>query len=153
VATCNACQRNKWDIVKTPWAFQLLPIPTHIWVNITMEFIVGLPREDNESVIVLVVYCLSKYDYFCTIPHPFTPSSFAQVSLDHIFKLYGMSNSIISDRDHSYFTIIFLQELFKLQGTQLKMSTTYHPQTNGQTKVVNKCIETYLRCFTFEKSH
>jgi transposase InsO family protein len=51
------------------------------------------------------------------------------------------------------FTSKFWQELFKLQGTQLKMSTTYHPQTYGQIEIVNKFLETYLWCFTFEKPY
>ena len=48
---------------------------------------------------------------------------------------------------------IFWQELFKLQGTQLHLNSAYHPQTNDQTEVVKKCLETYLRCFAFEKQH
>jgi hypothetical protein len=58
-----------------------------------------------------------------------------------------MPHSIVSDHDPT-FTRNFWQELFKLQGTQLHLNTSYHPQTDGQTKFVNKCLETYLRCFS-----
>jgi len=72
--------------------------------------------------------------------------------MDQIFKFHGMPTSIVSDRD-PIFTSNFCQELFKLQGTQLQLSTSYHPQIDGQTEAVNKCLETYLRCFTSEKQH
>jgi hypothetical protein len=58
-----------------------------------------------------------------------------------------MPNSIVSDRDPT-FTSIFWGGLFNLQGITLKLSTSYHPQTNAQTEIVNKCVENYLRCFT-----
>jgi len=73
---------------------------------------------------------LSKYAHFCSLQHAFTASTVARIFMDNIFKLHGMPDSIVSDRDPT-FTNNFCQELFKLQGTQLHVNTAYHPQTDG----------------------
>ena len=101
-----------------------------------MEFIVGLHKSGNKSVIMEVVDRLSKYSHFCALQHPFIATTIAQIFMDNTIKLHGIPKSIVSDRDPT-FTSNFWQELFKLQGTQLHLSTAYHPQTDGQTKVVN----------------
>jgi hypothetical protein len=69
----------------------------------------------------------------------------AQQFLNHIYKLHGLPEVIISDRD-KIFTSILWQELYKLSDTTLNMSSTYHPQTDGQTERLNQCLETYLYC-------
>jgi hypothetical protein len=101
-----------------------------------MDFIVGLPKSGNKSVIMVVVNRLSKYAHLCSLQHPFTASIVDQIFMDHIFKLHGMPHSIVSDRDPT-FTNNFLQELFRLHGTQFHLNTAYHPQTDGQNEVVN----------------
>jgi hypothetical protein len=132
VVECDTCQCNKGEIVKAPGTLQLLPIPPTIWTDISMDFIVGLPKSGNKTVIMVVVDHLSKYAHFCALQHPFTASIVAQIFMDNIFKLHGMPHSIVSDHDPT-FTSNFWQELFQLQGTQLHLSTAYHPQTDGQT--------------------
>lgn len=68
--------------------------------------------------------------------------------MHNIVKLHGMPNSIVSDRDR-VFTSSFWRHLFKLQGTTLDMSSAYHPQPDGQSEALNKCLEMYLHCLAF----
>jgi hypothetical protein len=150
VAESDVFQCNKGEIVKSSSTQQPLPIPPSIWKDIVMDFIIGLSKSRNKYVVMVVVDLLSKYVHFCALQHPFTTSTVAQIFIYHVFKLHGMPHSIFSDRDPT-FKRMFLQELVKIQGTKFHLNTSYHPQTDGQTKVVNKCLETYLRCFSSEK--
>jgi hypothetical protein len=101
---------------------------------------------------MVVLDRLSKYAHLCALQHPFSASTVAQIFMDQVFKLHGMLHSIVSDRDPTFISN-FWQELFKLQGTQLHLNIAYHPQTDGQTEVVKKNLERYLRCFASEKKN
>jgi hypothetical protein len=103
VDECDVCQCNKGETVKDMGTLQPLQIPPTIWRNISMDFIVGLSKSDNNSVIMVVVDHLSKYAHFCALQHPFTTSTLVHIFMDHIFKLHGMPHSIVSDK-HPTFT-------------------------------------------------
>jgi len=94
---------------------------------------------------MVVVDKFSKYGHFVALAHPFTAMQVAQAYMDNIFKLHGLPDSIISDRDR-IFTSHLWQQLFKLSDTKLLMSSSYHPQTDGQTERLNQCLEAFLRC-------
>jgi hypothetical protein len=126
VIECDVCQCNKGETVKPPGTLQLLPIPPAIWRDISMDFITSLPKSRNKSVIMVVVYNLSKYAHLFTLQHLFTSSTVAQIFMDRVFKLHGMPHSIVSDSNPN-FTRNFLQGLFRIQGTQFHLSITYHP--------------------------
>jgi hypothetical protein len=134
MAECDVCQCNKGKTVKYPGTLQPLSIPPAIWQDISMDFITGLPKSGNKSVIMVVFDRLSKYAHLCALQHPFTSSTVAQLFMDQVFKLHGMPHYIVSDRDLT-FTSNFWQELFKLQGTQLHLSTTYHPRLMVKLKL------------------
>ena len=81
--------------------------------------------------------------------HPFTAKIVAEKFVEVIIKLHGMSCSIVSDRN-PIFISKFWQEFFTMSRTKLKLSLTYHPQTDSQTEVVNHYLEQYLRIFVHQ---
>jgi hypothetical protein len=82
VVECDVYQHNKGETVKLSDTLQLLLIPHAIWKDIFMDFITGLPKSGNKSVIMVFVDRLSKYAHFYTLQHPFTTSTMAQIFMD-----------------------------------------------------------------------
>ena len=99
---------------------------------------------------MVVIDRLTKYAHFCDISHPFSTSTAAIAFMDIVQKLHGNPKIIVSDRD-PIFTSKNWTELFSYLGTQLAHSSSYHPQYDGKIKIVNKCLEGYLRCFATDK--
>lgn len=150
VRKCKICQTMKTDNNKPLGLLQPLPVPDKIWEAISMDFIDGLPCSHGKYSIMVVVDRLSKFAHFIPLPKDYNAPLVAQVFHDNIFKLHGLPKSVVSDRD-KVFTSTFWRELFKLQGVHLNMSTAYHPQSDGQSEVVNRCLENYLRCFAGQR--
>ena len=111
-----------------------------------MDFINGLPTSGSYNCILAVIDKFTRYGHFIPLRHPFTAQKVAEAFVDNIYKLHSMPKVIVSDRD-PIFTSLFWQAVHKQTGTQLKMSTAYHPETDGQTERVNQQVECFLRCF------
>uniref|UniRef100_A0A8I6WK04 Uncharacterized protein n=1 Tax=Hordeum vulgare subsp. vulgare TaxID=112509 RepID=A0A8I6WK04_HORVV len=143
VRSCVTCQRNKTETLRPAGLLQLLDVPSQVWADISLDFIEGLPKVGGKSVILTVVDRFSKYAHFIAMGHPYTAASVARAFFDGIVRLHGFLSSIVTDRD-PVFTGHVWQDLFRLAGVKLRMSTAFHPQTDGQSEVVNKVISMYL---------
>jgi hypothetical protein len=149
IRECNVCQRNKHENMVSLGLLQPLPIPSAPFIDINMDFVEGLPKSEGKDVILVVVNHFSKYAHCMALSHPYFASEVAKIFMNNVYKLHELPTSITSDRD-PVFLSRFWKELFTSQGVNLNYSSAYHPQTDAQTEIVNKCIEQYLRCMTGE---
>ena len=150
VAACDTCQKTKSETMAPAGLLQPLLIPNRVWEDISMDFIDGLPISKGKNSILVVVDRLSKSAHFLALSHPYIAKTVAEKFVEGIVKHHGLPQSIIFDRD-SLFMSKFWQELFKMSETRMKMSSSYHPQTDGQTEVINRCLEQYLRSFVHQQ--
>jgi len=150
VRSCSTCQRNKTETRQPAGLLQPLEVPSQVWADISMDFIEGLPKVGGKSVILMVVDRFSKYAHFIALGHPYTAFSVARAFFDDIVRLHGFPSSIVSDRDPVFSSNVW-RDLFKMAGVKLRMSMAFHPQTDGQSEVVNKVIVMYLRCVTSDR--
>lgn len=136
VASCTICQQAKPERVASPGLLAPLSLPKGCWQDITMDFIEGLPKSKQYNCILVVVDRFSKHAHFLPLSHPFTALHVATTLMDQVFKLHGLPKSIVSDRD-KIFTSTLWKQLFKFFGIQHYLSSAYHPQTDGQSEIVN----------------
>ncbi|KAJ9518380.1 hypothetical protein QJQ45_010282 [Haematococcus lacustris] len=119
----------------------------HRWEHVSLDLITQLPKTTaGHDAIAVFVDKLTKMIHAVPTTTTVTASTLARLFFDNVFRLHGLPKVIVSDRDPR-FTSIFRQELFKLTGTHLNMSTANHPQTDGQTERANRTLEDMLRNF------
>ena len=146
VRSCEFCQRNKSGRIKAG-LLQPLPVPESPWSVISMDLIMGLPKTGcGYDAIYTFVDKLTKYVHLIPTVSTVTAEGVAQLYVNHVFSMHGLSQSIISDRDPR-FNAAFFQELMSLLGSHLKMSTANHPEADGQTERMNRIVEDTLRTF------
>ncbi|KAA0047446.1 pol protein [Cucumis melo var. makuwa] len=143
-------KRVKAPRQKPAGLLQPLSVPEWKWENVSMDFITGLPRTlRGFTVIWVVVDRLTKSAHFVPGKSTCTASKWAQLYMSEIVRLHGVPVSIVSDRD-ARFIFKFWKGLQTALGTRLDFSTTFHPQTDGQTERLNQVLENMLRACALE---
>src|SRR3979490_2986738 len=146
VRACDPCNRTK-TFPASPIS-KLLPncIPDRRWQVITVDLIMKLPISQGYNALLVMVDRLSKRAHVIPTTSDVNSVGIARLFCDHIWKLHGLPEEVISDRG-TQFVSQFMQELNKLLGIKVAASTAYHPQSDDQTEWVNQEIEQYLRLF------
>jgi hypothetical protein len=147
VKTCPTCQRAKHVTKRPAGLLQPLPVPNYPWEQVTMDLLLDLPlTSSGHNAAVVFVDRLTKMVRWEPCNINVTAEGVAKIYLQTIIRNHGVPRSLISDRD-TRFISGFWQELQRLLGTHVKMSTTGHPQTDGQTENANKTLLQILRCY------
>ena len=147
VSSCQKCQENKPSNALPMGLLNPLSIPNRRWDQVTMDFIVQLPRTSSGyDAIIVVVDKLSKLVHYIPTTTDVTAPEVAKLFFQHVVRHHGLPSSIVSDRD-SKFTSKFWECLWARLGTKLNMSTSFHPETDGQTERANRTLEDMLRAF------
>ncbi|TXG71332.1 hypothetical protein EZV62_006267 [Acer yangbiense] len=144
VRTCLVCQQDKVEQQRPAGLLEPLPIAGRPWESVSMDFISALLKFEGCGSIMVVIDRFSKYATFILAPKDCTAEEAARLFLKHVVKLWEVPQNIVSDRDPR-FTGRFWTELFKMLGTNLNFSTSFHPQSDGQTERFNGLLELYLR--------
>jgi transposase InsO family protein len=144
VSQCTTCNKAKSRL--NPHGLYLpLPVPSLPWEDISMDFILGLPRtKRGRDSIFVVVDSFSKMVHFIPYHKRDNASHVTDLFFTEIVPLHHVPNTIVSDRNAKFLSH-FWRTLWLKLGTKLLFSTTSHPQTNGRTEVVNHTLSTILQ--------
>ncbi|GKA64413.1 putative reverse transcriptase domain-containing protein [Tanacetum coccineum] len=145
VSKCLTCVKVKAEHQKPSGLLQQPEILVWKWERITMDFVSGLPRTPSGyDTIWVIVDRLTKSAHFLPMKKTDSMEKLTQLYLKEVVCRHGVPVLIISDRD-SHFTSRFWKSLQKALGTNLDMSTAYHPQTDGQSERTIQTLEDMLR--------
>ena len=135
--TCHTCKMSKPSNQKPHGLLNPLTVPSYPWESIGMDFVGPLPESGNRDglfdSITVVICLLTSMVHLIPSRTNYNASQLAELMFEHIYKLHGLPKNIISDRE-VLFTSTFWGQLHRLIGTKLRLSSAYHPQSDGSTE-------------------
>ncbi|MBW0543088.1 hypothetical protein O181_082803 [Austropuccinia psidii MF-1] len=143
VSSCQQCSRNKNLHHKKFGLLKPLPIPKSPWICLSMDLITQLPLSNSFDSIHVIVDRFSKMEVFIPTISSITSLDLAHLFISNIFPKHGLPSSIVSDKG-SLLCFFFLDQFCQQLKISRDLSTTYHPETDGQTGRVNQILEQYL---------
>jgi len=146
VEGCDLCQRMKNRTEEPAGKLKLSEISQKTWTHLTVDFIKKMPVVVEKDVILVVCDRLSKMMHFVATTEGTSSEGLARLLWDNVWKLHGLLESIVSDRGPQ-FAAELTKELNRMLGIKTKLSTAFHPQTDGQTERMNQKLGQYLQFF------
>ena len=152
VTSCPVCVVSKYTNQHPIGLLNPISTPDRRWQQVTMDFVTGIPTTSNYSydMVMVVVDRLSKYAHFVPTYTTTTAKDIAWLFYEHIIRLHGVPEVIISDRDVRFNNTMW-KELFTRMGTEIRLTTAYHPEADGQTERVNRVLIEMLRAMVDEE--
>jgi len=147
VRSCAECQKSRTSRHASFGVLRPLPVPETPWEDIPMDFVTGLPECEGYDAIWVVVDQLSKMRHFVPWKTTVDVRGLAVMFLKQVVRLHGLPKTVICDRGPQ-FAAVFWKRLCEWFGVDRRLSTAFHPQTDGQTERKNASMEQYLRIFT-----
>jgi len=133
---CDMCQKMKNRIEEVAGKLKLSEVLKKLWTHLIVDFITKLPLVAGKDMILVVYNRLSKMTYFVATTERMSVEGLARLFRDKIWKLHGLLESVVSDRELQ-FAAELTKELNRMLGIETKLSTAFHPQTDGQTERMN----------------
>ncbi len=146
VRTCDPCQKIKHDRGAGMGYLQPLAIPIKPFDTISLDFITGLPLSNGKDAILVLVDKLTKFAHFVATTSNINASDTAVLIFKRVVKVFGLPEVIVGDRDPRWISSVW-KNLAVIFNSRLALSTSKHPQTDGQTEVMNQQLETMLRAY------
>ncbi|RDB26459.1 Transposon Ty3-G Gag-Pol polyprotein [Hypsizygus marmoreus] len=149
---CDVCQKTKPSNFKCYGVLIPNPIPSQPYESVSLDLIVNLPWSEDSNAILVVVDRMTKHAQFIPTTTGLTANGFGELFVKHFATRFGLPASIITNRDPRW-TSDFWKAIASAWKTKMALSSSHHPQHDGQTEIVNKSIETMLRAYVSEDKH